>query len=1548
MTSMAGASDAEILQAARIVEGVVGNAWATDPHGRFIYVTPAALDYLDLTLATLNEPPDGASFGWKHVIHPDDYLAAAAAWRHALQTGERYVCEHRMLRPTGSYVWSKSSGQPLRDGSARIIGWYGTVLDGNAAGDVVRPANGTSAPRTNTAPDMALVHPHDRSSVDQASARAFFHGVPQVTSYRQRQPDGSYRWTELRIEPPYGASVEPGVAVAMQDQPWTTAPSIGETAEAVRAARIIENLYGGAWALDARGLFTYATPTTQTSIGMTLDDLNRSTGGADFIDGGEQGWKRTVHPDDYEQMATEFRHGLRTGTAWNVEYRILRANGDYVWHRVGARPTHDSQGRLTGWYGISLDIDVYKRTEAALRERERELSQLVNMVPSHLWCLTAEGEPTFLNQRMIDYLGMTLEDFGPSGRARLDALIAAAHPEDAPALRDALMHSLMSGEPFSLRYRLRRADGVYRWMSSRAEPLRDQAGNIVQWYALCHDIDDQMKAEQALQRSERELSQLVYMIPSHVWRLDQRGEPNFFNRRMIDFIGLDVDDLDRPNDGRLSELIGVIVHPDDVERVSAALRDSLANGETFSLNCRLRRSDGQYRWMSSRAEPLRDEAGHIVQWYGLSHDIDDQIRAEESIRLGKRELQHLIDTVPVQIWCVTPGGEPAYINKTMANYIGLKLGDFEAEGGLPSAIDKIVHPEDREALFGALSHSFATGEPFELKFRNLRWDGTYRWTEGRAEPLRDETGRIIRWYGANVDIDDMVATELALRRREGELSHLINMVPSYLWRLTAGGKPNFFNRRLAEFLGYDVSDADQPQTDRLAGLIENSVHSDDAAKVSAAFEHSIAAGERFSMKFRLRRADGVYRWMDAGADPLRDERGDIVQWFGFCHDIDEQTRLYSDVAEREARIRRLVDSDIIGIVIWDLDGTLIDANDAFLKMVRYDREDVERGINWFDMTPPDWQEVHAQEEAEELARTGKMLAREKEYFRKDGTRVPVLIGAACFEGQSQRGVAYILDLTERKRAEEALHQSKQQLEQMIDTLPINILSFAPSGRLTYASRRYHDTVGAPRVEDFEALAREIAHPEDLPVMLRRALSGFATGEPFVNRFRRLCSDGLYRWIEARAQALRDPAGAIVQWYIVSIDIEDEMRAQEALRERERFLWQLVETLPAMIDCAAPNGEPVYRSQQLREFLGYNLEELDGTGKSRLAGTLEAGVHPDDLAGVKERYAQSLTTGEPYARRHRLRRFDGVYRWVETRAGPMRDAAGTIVQWNVICLDIDSEVHAEEALRLARERLSRASQAASLAELSASIAHEVNQPLAAIIANSHACHRWLTGTPPNIERAVTTAERIIRDANRAADIVSRIRALFRQSSVVRHPTAFDGFIREACNLMSEEAMRSRIRIDIEVDAGLPPVALDRVQLQQVVINLIRNAIEAMETVDGKRALGIRARRVGEQVYTEISDLGPGLADPEKVFEPFYTTKSSGMGMGLAICRSIVEAHGGRLWVEPNTPIGAKFVFVLPVEPVPASTEQRQESHVGGGPDDGYSSNGPTPNPQSKPA
>jgi signal transduction histidine kinase len=243
----------------------------------------------------------------------------------------------------------------------------------------------------------------------------------------------------------------------------------------------------------------------------------------------------------------------------------------------------------------------------------------------------------------------------------------------------------------------------------------------------------------------------------------------------------------------------------------------------------------------------------------------------------------------------------------------------------------------------------------------------------------------------------------------------------------------------------------------------------------------------------------------------------------------------------------------------------------------------------------------------------------------------------------------------------------------------------------------------------------------------------------------------------------------------------------------------------------------------------------------------------------------------------------------------------------------AQMRAEEALRQASDELAKATQAASLAELSASIAHEVNQPLAAVVANSHACHRWLSTEPPNIERAKITVERITRDANSAADVVSRIRALFRRAPHAKSPEDVNRLISEVCRLMTDKIATQDIRIETNLEADLPPVALDRVQVQQVLVNLIRNGIEAMDAVvDGTRALRIRSCRDGlDAIRIEVRDAGRGFKDAERAFEPFFTTKQHGMGMGLTICRSIIEAHGGRLWMGNNETRGATVTFTLPL-------------------------------------
>lgn len=222
-------------------------------------------------------------------------------------------------------------------------------------------------------------------------------------------------------------------------------------------------------------------------------------------------------------------------------------------------------------------------------------------------------------------------------------------------------------------------------------------------------------------------------------------------------------------------------------------------------------------------------------------------------------------------------------------------------------------------------------------------------------------------------------------------------------------------------------------------------------------------------------------------------------------------------------------------------------------------------------------------------------------------------------------------------------------------------------------------------------------------------------------------------------------------------------------------------------------------------------------------------------------------------------------------------------------------------------------ASHVAELSASIAHEVSHPLTAVLTSSNACQRWLTANPPNIERALLAIERITRAANTACDVVNHIRVLSRRHGETRDLTALAGLVEDARDLMVEEASRYAVQMELEVEADLPRIAVDRIQIRQVLINLIRNGLEAMEFVAHKRVLKLSAKRLEDTVEIAVSDRGNGLEFPDKLFEPFFTTKFQGMGMGLVICRTIMEAHGGHLFARQNDPHGSTFVFALPFEP-----------------------------------
>jgi PAS domain S-box-containing protein len=379
------------------------------------------------------------------------------------------------------------------------------------------------------------------------------------------------------------------------------------------------------------------------------------------------------------------------------------------------------------------------------------------------------------------------------------------------------------------------------------------------------------------------------------------------------------------------------------------------------------------------------------------------------------------------------------------------------------------------------------------------------------------------------------------------------------------------------------------------------------------------------------------------------------------------------------------------------------------------------------------------------------------------------------------------------------------------------------------------------------------------------------------------------------------------------ELEDKVRERTAelerstreIQESERQLRQLTEAIPQQIWRAAPDGTVEYCNRPLIDYLGKSAPVLQGDAFLDI-------LHSEDRALFRQGWRAALESGSKFETEVRVRSAGGSHRWFLVRAVPQYTAEKSLARWYGIHIDIEEQRRIQDGLARTQEEYARVSHLLSMAEMAASIAHELNQPLTAVVTHAYACREWLRPDAPNLEKASTTAEKIVQASTRASAVVSRVRALFRKEARALELTDLNKLIRGVARLLREESIRREIPIRLEQGSDLPAINLDPVQIQQVLLNLSMNALEAMSATSAKKEVTIRSQRRGDgEAMISVEDLGPGVSIEmaDRIFEPFFTTRPSGAGMGLAICRSIVEMHDGRLWMENLPTGGAAFRFTL---------------------------------------
>jgi PAS domain S-box-containing protein len=499
-------------------------------------------------------------------------------------------------------------------------------------------------------------------------------------------------------------------------------------------------------------------------------------------------------------------------------------------------------------------------------------------------------------------------------------------------------------------------------------------------------------------------------------------------------------------------------------------------------------------------------------------------------------------------------------------------------------------------------------------------------------------------------------------------------------------------------------------------------------------------------------------------------------------------------------------------------------------------------------------------------------------------------------------VGALMDITPAKEAEERTRL-------IIDTVPAQLWTESPDGVVDFVNRRWVDYTGMTLEQAVGSGWNRMVHPDDIEGVLSKWRILVSEGKPreIESRLRRF--DGEYRWFLSRCCPLVDRSGNILGWYGSDTDIHDRKEAEESLRRSEGYLTEAQRLSRTGSWASIPDrGEISYSSEEFYRVLGFDPQD----GPPRFEEVFQR-IHPDDQARVREIAGTALREKAEYEADYRIVHPGGDIRDIHATGHPILSPSGDLVEFVGTVMDVTERKRAEEALRQAQADLAHVNRVTTMGELAASVAHEVNQPIAAAVTSANSCYRWLAGEVPNLEKARAAAMRIVKDGTRAAEIISRIRLLFKKGTPQRQLVDVNEIIEEMIVLLRGEVTQYSITVRTELAAGLPQVMGDRVQLQQVMMNLMLNSIDATKAVDGTRELAIGSQRVeNEQLQVCVRDSGVGLPrdQVDQIFDAFFTTKPHGTGMGLRICRSIVESHGGRLWAGNNPVRGASFCFTLP--------------------------------------
>jgi PAS domain S-box-containing protein len=736
------------------------------------------------------------------------------------------------------------------------------------------------------------------------------------------------------------------------------------------------------------------------------------------------------------------------------------------------------------------------------------------------------------------------------------------------------------------------------------------------------------------------------------------------------------------------------------------------------------------------------------------------------------------------------------------------------------------------------------------------------------------------------------------RRSEEHLRLVIDTTPAMIHSARPNGYLDFFNKRWLEYLGVSLDDL-------LGWRWTSVIHPDDFAQLVDRWRTSLATGKPFEAEARLRRADGEYRLTLHRKVPLRDETGNIVKWYGSVIDIEDRRRAEEELKSSEERYRVIVEAASDAVISMDESGGIQLANPATARIFGYDPVEL-IGKPLTVLMPEFMRKLHEAGFRRYLATGQRHLnwqGTELTALRENGQQFPVEVSFGEMISNGHKVfTGFIRDISEKKRAEDELRKQKEVFQKIFENIPVLIAFRREAAHLELVNPEWERTMGwtlkEVREQDPDILAHAFPDPQ-YRQMVKDEIAA-STGEWTDLKVR--VRDG--RVIDVIAAFVHLSDGSTL---FIARDITERKRTEAELRESEARFRLVADNAPVMIWMSGTDKLCSYFNKPWLDFTGRSIDRELGNGWAE-------GVDPEDLQRCLDTYIQAFDRREAFRMEYRLRRHDGEYRWVLDIGVPRFNPDGSFAGYIGSCIDVTEQRRAEDQLRRAQEDLARVTRVVAMGELAAAIAHEVNQPLTAIVTNGQFCLRRLDSANSNPDELRAAVTEIVNDGTRASAVISRIRDLLTKGAPNRTELDINQIIQDVTILLRNEFTRNRVSLRTELASDLPRVPGDPVQLQQVLINLIINAIEATSSsTNRRREILILSAKNPDGVLVQVQDSGlgiePGLAN--RLFEPFFTTKAKGIGMGLSISHSIIESHGGRIGIVPSS-TGALFEFTLPTD------------------------------------